>query len=210
MSKVHLIGIAGGSCSGKTRLLKRVVDRLGDGVCSVLLQDNYYHSQPGAQKDNLKFNFDHPDAIDFTLLARDLNALRNGRDVLSPHYDFAKHVRVAGKGSRVSPKPIVLLDGILILTDEAVREALDHRVYIHCDAEERLRRRIARDVAERGRTRDNVIAQFRQQVDPMHQRHVRPSAQHADVCYEEAAVTEGEAFQELLTHCQSQLSRIDR
>ncbi|MEO0364134.1 MAG: uridine kinase [Pseudomonadota bacterium] len=206
MTNVYLIGIAGGSCSGKTRLLRHVLTELGEDRCSVVLQDNYYFSQPDAQEDNLQFNFDHPNSIDFDLLASDLSRVRAGESIRSPHYDFSRHERIEGMGHDVLPRPIVLVDGILLLTSPAVREILDLKVYIRCDASERLTRRIRRDVAERGRTRDNVIAQFQQQVEPMHQQFVSPSATYADVCFAESEVNDGSARKWLSGHAMSQIS----
>ncbi|MEL7311913.1 MAG: uridine kinase [Pseudomonadota bacterium] len=205
MANVYLIGIAGGSCSGKTRLLHHLMRELGEERCSVILQDNYYFSQPEAQRDNLKFNFDHPDSIDFELLANDLAGLKRGDPIRSPHYDFARHERIEGMGHDVLPRPIVLLDGILLLTSEPVRECLDLGVYIHCQSEERLTRRVRRDVAERGRSRENVIAQFRQQVEPMHRAFVAPSAHHADIRFTESEVNDGSALGQLVDHAHRQI-----
>ncbi|MFK8051386.1 MAG: uridine kinase [Woeseiaceae bacterium] len=201
MKQVMIIGIAGGSCSGKTRLLRRLAERLGPENCSVILQDDYYFSKPAAAADNLRFNFDHPDALDFDLLARDLAMLKQGETIHSPQYDFAKHVRIDGKTRRIEPRPVVLVDGILILDSEPVRQMLDHSVFIRCDAETRLQRRIKRDVKERGREPDNVVAQFEQQVQPMHMEFVSPSAEHADAVYEQPSLNGNEALDELSDFC---------
>lgn len=201
MHTVSIIGIAGGSCSGKTRLLRRLSERLGPALCTVVLQDDYYFSKPQAQADNLQFNFDHPDAIDFVLLGRDLAALKRGETIHSPRYDFARHVRIEGDVRAVAPKPIVLVDGILILSSAHSRATFDHSVFIRCDAETRLARRISRDVAERGRQRDNVIAQFETQVEPMHREFVAPSARHADSVFEQEALHEDIALDQLHAHC---------
>lgn len=201
MNNVTIIGIAGGSCSGKTRLLKRLAKRLGEDNCAVLLQDDYYFSKPAAAKDNLKFNFDHPDALDFDLLAQDLAAIKQGETIECPQYDFARHVRIDGKFRRIQPRPVVLVDGILILDSEPVREVLDHSVFIRCDADTRLERRILRDVEERGREPDNVVAQFEQQVQPMHLAFVRPSAVHADRVYEQSLLNGNDALDELTAYC---------
>ena len=197
MSKVSVIGIAGGSCSGKTRLLRKLAALLGPQNAAVMLQDDYYFSKPDAQKDNLKFNFDHPEAIDFDLLCGDLTALKQGRSIESPHYDFAQHVRVPGRYKPVQPRPVVLVDGILILTHRPLLSVFDYALYISCDAETRLQRRIARDVAQRGRERKNVIAQFQTQVQPMHDEFVEPSRLHADEIIEQGALM-GDATAERL------------
>lgn len=200
MSGTLIIGIAGGSCSGKTRLLRRLAQRLGD-QCAILLQDDYYFSQPEALADNLKFNFDHPEALDFDRLAADLQALKAGQSVHCPQYDFARHVRIDGKTRRIEPKAVILVDGILILDSAVMRDALDFSVYIRCDAQTRLKRRIARDVAERGRERGNVIEQFTTQVQPMHEQFVSPSAAHADVVYGQQALHGDQALNELIARC---------
>ncbi|MEO0576541.1 MAG: uridine kinase [Pseudomonadota bacterium] len=201
MKHSMIIGVSGGSCSGKTRLGNALARTLGADTCAVMLQDDYYHSQPDAQRDNLKFNFDHPQAIDFELLAQDLAKLKRGEIVHSPHYDFASHTRIAGREKPIAPKPIVLLDGILILTDPGVREVIDYAVYIRCPRDQRLARRLRRDVAERGRAPDNVVAQFDSQVEPMHQRFVAPSAVHADAVFDQAAIDADSALSEILARC---------
>ena len=206
MNTVTTIGIAGGSCSGKTRLLKRLAKRLGEHNCAVVLQDDYYFSKPDAARDNLKFNFDHPDALEFDLLAADLAKIRRGAAIDCPQYDFALHVRKEGIYRHIEPRPVVLVDGILILDSEAVRAELDHSVYIRCEAQTRLDRRVDRDVRERGRTADNVIAQFDQQVQPMHQRFVAPSATHANRVYLQDEVKNDVALDELIAYCQRHAS----
>ena len=141
MATVTIIGIAGGSCSGKTRLLRRLHGALGDAQCAVVLQDDYYRSRPEAQADNLAFNFDHPDAIDFDHLATDLARLKSGADIASPRYDFARHVRLDDTVRQVPARPVILVDGILILASPVARAAIDYGVFIRCDADTRLERR---------------------------------------------------------------------
>lgn len=203
MDSVTIIGIAGGSCSGKTRLLRRLHGALGDTHSAIVLQDDYYHSRPEAQVDNLAFNFDHPDAIDFDYLARDLARLKRGEDIASPRYDFARHERLGDAVRHVPAKPVILVDGILILASETARAVIDYGVFIECDATTRLERRIARDVAERGRERGNVIAQFEQQVEPMHRRFVAPSAARADVVFEQDAMHGDHALEHMLAYCRA-------
>ncbi len=203
METVTIIGIAGGSCSGKTRLLQRLHGALGDAHSAIVLQDDYYHSRPEAQANNLAFNFDHPDAIDFDFLARDLARLKQGEDIASPRYDFARHERMADAVRHVPARPVILVDGILILASDAARAAIDYGVFIHCDAGTRLERRIARDVAERGRERENVIAQFEQQVEPMHRQFVAPSAGRADVVFEQEALHGDHALERMLSYCRA-------
>ncbi|MEM9172229.1 MAG: uridine kinase [Pseudomonadota bacterium] len=186
MSGVLLIGISGGSCSGKTTLARHLNTALGSAQCSVLLQDDYYrHNANGWAPDSLP-NFDHPDAVDFDLLADHLRNLREGQPVLSPIYDFVTHTRTS-RQSRIEPRPIVLLDGILILCHADIRAVLDLSVFIQCDAPTRLARRLSRDIVERGRTRESVLTQFQEQVEPMHQAFVEPSSRYADLVFDNVA-----------------------
>lgn len=181
MGTPFIVGIAGGSCSGKTSLVSKLKQSLGPDSCSVLLQDNYYFDKPQAQDKEFDFNFDHPDALDFERMSRDLESLGKGRDIQSPSYDFALHVRSPGLSVTVHARPVVLVDGILILTQASIREHLALSLFVRCDEAERLERRVLRDTKERGRQKKNVIAQFERQVRPMHERFVEPSAELADI-----------------------------
>ncbi|MEM7278294.1 MAG: uridine kinase [Pseudomonadota bacterium] len=181
MTIPFIVGIAGGSCSGKTSLVSQLQRDIGPENCSVLLQDNYYFDKPQAQDKEFEFNFDHPDALDFERMANDLKGLRDGIGIESPSYDFALHVRTPGATVAVPARPVVLIDGILILTQSSIRSLLDLALFVHCNSAERLARRVLRDTKERGRKEENVIAQFKRQVQPMHERFVEPSAEHADI-----------------------------
>ena len=178
-SKPYIIGISGGSGSGKTFFAKALVDKLGHKTCEIVYQDNFYFDQ--SEKfdfDGGSVNFDHPKSIDFDCLARCLTELKNGGSTDIPTYDFAKHKRKP-ELIKVSPKPIILVDGILIFHAKNVRRLFDDLVFF--DAPEKLRyeRRLERDVNERGRTKEGVKAQFENQVKPMHDKYVEPSKVHS-------------------------------
>jgi uridine kinase len=175
----YVIGIAGGSGSGKTHFAKVLQQILGEEHCLLLYQDNYYHDQSSRfDGDGGSVNFDHPDSLDFALLARDLGRLRRGLTAQLPVYDFHTHSRVH-ETLPVSPKRIILVDGILILNSPDVRAELNEAVFFDTPEELRFSRRLNRDVVERGRTPEGVRRQFELQVRPMHQRFVEPSKAHA-------------------------------
>lgn len=186
MSRVHIVGVAGGSCSGKTSLVEHIRQSIGPARCNVVYQDSYYRDCPGALEDNLKFNFDHPDAIDFDLLAEDLAALRSGKTIEPPVYDFTRHVRVPEQHGSVEPRALVLVDGILILTQSKLLDLFDASIFVECPNTLRLARRLRRDVEERARVRSNIIAQFETQVRPMHDEFVEPSKNAATIVLSQA------------------------
>lgn len=176
---VTIIGIAGGSCSGKTTFSRRAKEKLGLDNCSVLFQDNYYIDQSHRfDEDGGSVNFDHPNSLDFPLMAKHLSMLKKGESVEVPLYDFATHTRKP-ESLQFSPKKIVLVDGILLLSQKSLVEIFDTSIFIECDPEIRFQRRLDRDVAERGRTPEGVKAQFDKQVEPMHQEFVESSKTRA-------------------------------
>jgi uridine kinase len=179
MMRPHIIGVAGGSGSGKTHFAKELQKALGDEHCMILYQDNYYIDQSAKfDGDGGSVNFDHPEALDFPLMARCLSRLKSGEAVDVPIYDFVTHSRK--KEVLVSPpKPVILVDGILILHSHEVREVLDEAVFFDTPEELRFKRRLDRDVHERGRTPEGVKKQFELQVRPMHNQFVEPSKGHA-------------------------------
>ena len=187
VSNVRIVGVAGGSCSGKTSLVRHIRDAVGADDCAVVWQDSYYHDCPEAFTDNLRFNFDHPTAIDFELLAADLAKLRAGGAVCPPTYDFVRHVRVPGGAEKVGPRRLILVDGILILTQPMLLELFDASIFVECSDALRLARRLRRDVEERGRERNNIIAQFESQVRPMHDHFVEPSKDNATLVLRQQA-----------------------
>ncbi|MFK8136985.1 MAG: uridine kinase [Bdellovibrionales bacterium] len=179
MEDVIVLGIAGGSCSGKTTFCKRFRQIVGEERCNVLYQDNYYIDQSHRfDEDGGSVNFDHPEALDFELMSKHLKEIKMGLNVKVPLYDFATHTRKE-ETLDFQPQRLVLVDGILILSQKNVIEGLDDSFFIECEKEKRFQRRLTRDTRERGRTEEGVIAQFDKQVEPMHQEFVSPSKKNA-------------------------------
>jgi uridine kinase len=176
-----LVGIAGGSGSGKTTLAKGVAAAMQSQGVVVIAHDAYYRDLghlPFA--DRIGCNFDEPSALDNERLLADLGALRAGRTIMRPNYDFATHTRL-GDTTPVAASQVVLLEGILVLAIPALREMLDLKVFVAASESTRQARRIERDVAERGRTREGAATQFQRITQPMHDLHVAPSRCHADL-----------------------------
>lgn len=179
MNKSYIVGIAGGSGSGKTTFARRLAELLGPELCTIIGQDSYYIDQSAKfDKDGGSVNFDHPDAIDFKLLEQHLIQLKNGESIKLPIYDFATHSRRQETIS-IEPHPIILVDGILILSQENVRAHFDESVFMDVPEDVRFERRLKRDVEERGRTPLGVFNQFHKQVKPMHDEFVGPSKRFA-------------------------------
>lgn len=181
---IHIFAIAGGSCSGKTRLAKYTNEALnslyGKDVCTVLRQDNYYLDLGGVKPGDPLPNFDHPMAFDWELFLTHLKMLKSGQAVDIPTYDFTTHRRT-DITERIEPKPILLIEGILILSQKRLRPAFDYKFFVSCDQGTRLDRRVRRDVAERGRTISCIQNQFAEHVVPMHEKFVEPSKYKADI-----------------------------
>lgn len=179
-SSVLLIGVAGGSGSGKTTFARMLQAHLGEDFCTTLAQDNYYRDlSEQFDRDGGRVNFDHPDAIEFSMIKRHLDSLKQGQSIDVPRYDFATHKRLL-ECVYFDPKPVVILDGILILTQSEVREALDFSFFIDASEDVRFQRRMYRDVRERGRTPEGVRAQLMNHVKPMHDLFVEPSKKFAN------------------------------
>jgi uridine kinase len=178
----RFIAIAGGTASGKSTLTVALAQALGDR-CAVLLHDSYYRPLPPQVADaGRDWNFDHPDALETERLVDDLRQLRAGRPVTPPAYDFATHTRwPAERWSMVPARPIVLVDGILVLAEPSLRDHMDARVFVDTPADVRLIRRIRRDTTERGRSVNEVLTQYERTVRPMHLQFVEPSKAHADL-----------------------------
>ena len=174
------VGISGGSCSGKSTLTEKLFHRLGPEQSVILPQDDYFFGLGDAPPGKGGGNFDHPDAVDFDNLCNQLAQLKAGKAVDRPLYDFPTHLPKT-ETEYTEPKPVILVDGILILHHSAMRSLLDYRIFVECDAPTRLARRLERDVKERGRTPDSVRSVFTEQVNPMHEKYVEPSKQHADI-----------------------------
>ncbi|MBP7669213.1 MAG: uridine kinase [Candidatus Eisenbacteria bacterium] len=176
-----LIGVAGGSASGKTLVAQRITEQLGSRKIAIIKQDSYYRNLEDLPiEERSRQNFDHPDAFDRELLAGHMRVLLEGGAIRMPIYDFKRHLRTR-RTKLVSGCQIIIVEGILILDDPLLRALMDIKVYIDTDADIRLLRRIRRDVTERGRTLDSVIAQYESTVRPMHMQFVEPSKRYADV-----------------------------
>ena len=183
-----LIGVSGGSSSGKTTISERLVDLTGEEHLSRIELDSYYldrTDEPLEQRSQA--NYDHPDAFDWPLLNDHLAALANGASVPVPIYDYAQHNR-SGETRLVEPNRIVVVDGILVLYDRALRERFDLKIFVDTAADVRLIRRLQRDVAERGRTAESVIEQYLTTVKPAHERFIEPSKRYADVIIPEGGL----------------------
>jgi uridine kinase len=176
-----LIGIAGGTGSGKTTVANAIVKRVGEERIAILSHDSYYRDFVDLPKDILdRQNFDHPDSLESELLVRHLKALKQGMVVETPIYDFKVHRRAA-ETRRLEPRKVILVDGILIYVEAELRKLFDVKIFVDTDADIRLIRRINRDIAERGRTLESVVSQYESTVRPMHLEFVEPSKRYADL-----------------------------
>lgn len=175
-----IIGIAGGTGSGKTTLTHKLQEIFGDDV-SVVYHDNYYKRLDElTYEERCKVNYDHPDSFDTALMVEDLKRLTGGQAIRCPVYDYTIHNR-SDRFVEVSPTKVVIVEGILIFENRALRELMDIRIFVDTDADVRILRRILRDVKERGRSLDSVITQYLTTVKPMHEQFVQPSRQYADI-----------------------------
>lgn len=180
MGNVMTIGIAGGTGSGKTTITRRLQQRFADNV-SVIYHDNYYKAHNDmTYEERSKLNYDCPDAFDTELMVRDLTALRNGRSVRCPIYDYTVHNR-SDSTVLVNPSPVIIVEGILILQDPRLCDLLDIKIFVDTDADVRILRRIVRDVRDRGRSLQSVVDQYLTTVKPMHEMYVEPSKRNADI-----------------------------
>ena len=178
--KIILVGVAGGSGSGKTTFCRRLTSELGD-LAAILSCDHYYRSLSHLSvAEREAVNFDHPESIDFDLLASHLSALANGESIDVPQYCFQTHDRTS-EVNRAVPAPVTIVEGILLFANEPVRQQFDLRIFVDADSETRLQRRILRDVAERGRSEESVRQQWSETVDPMHGLYVAPTRHHAQL-----------------------------
>lgn len=176
-----VVGVAGGSGSGKTTVVRRIVDSLGNAQVTVVEHDRYYRDRNDLRfEERLALNYDHPDSLETDLLVRHVQALRSGQDVQAPVYDFARYVRQPATELLAARKAIIV-EGILIYTDAALRQLLDIKVFVDTDDDTRFIRRLQRDLNERGRTVQSVIDQYLSTVKPMHLEFVEPSKRYADI-----------------------------
>ena len=177
---ILVIGIAGGTGSGKTTLMNNIMERFS-GMVTVLSHDNYYK-----RHDELTFeersglNYDEPDAIETSLMVEHLKQLRQGQSIDCPVYDFTRHNR-SDETVRLEPRPVIIVEGILIFENEPLRNLMDIRLFVDTDADVRLCRRIKRDVTKRGRTLESVLTQYQATVKPMHEKYVEPSKKYANL-----------------------------
>jgi uridine kinase len=176
-----VLGVAGGSGSGKTTVARSILDAVGQERIAFLEQDSYYRDiEWQSEAELLHHNFDHPGALDNDLLVSHVAALKAGHAIEVPIYDFVRHRRTS-RTRRVEPRPVVLLEGILIFAEPALRDLLDFKVFVDTDSDIRLIRRLRRDMSERGRSVQDVLRQYLETVRPMHQEFVEPSKRWADV-----------------------------
>ena len=181
MKRPIFIGITGGTGSGKSTIAKEIYRQFGEDCIAMIEQDSYYKDQSHlSMEDRVKTNYDHPNAFDNNLLVSHLESLLNGHSIQKPSYDFSIHNRIEDT-TKVEPKEIVIVEGILILEDPRIRELLDIKIYVDTDADVRIIRRMVRDINERGRTMESVINQYLNVVKPMHNQLTEPTKKFADI-----------------------------
>jgi uridine kinase len=176
-----VIGVAGGSGSGKTTVVRRILEALGDVSVPVLEHDRYYRDRNDLRlEERAALNYDHPDSLETDLMVRHVRELRAGQSIEAPAYDFARHAR-KDKTEAIAPGRAIIVEGILIYTDPDLRKLMDVKVFVDTDDDTRFIRRLQRDIAERGRTVQSVIEQYLGSVKPMHLEFVEPSKRYADI-----------------------------
>jgi len=184
------IGIAGGTGSGKTTVTRAIVERVSEATVAVIEQDSYYKDQRDVPlEERAKVNYDHPSAFDTPLLVEHLEQLAAGEPIEKPIYNFSLHTR-EDFSERVVPRDIVIVEGLLVLWEAPVRELLDIKLFVDCDADVRVLRRLTRDIHKRGRTLESVITQYLESVRPMHLELLEPSKRYADVIIPEGGHNE--------------------
>ena len=176
-----IIGIAGGTGCGKTTVVNQILNELPEGEVGVISQDSYYKDNSNlSYEERIKINFDHPRSIDFKLLSKHLKELKLGNPVDQPVYSFVTHNRT-GDTIHTKPRKVMIVEGILILTNPTLRDMFDIKIYVHADSDERLIRRLKRDIAERGRDLNEVLTRYQTTLKPMHQQFIEPTKEYADI-----------------------------
>lgn len=188
--RAYTIGICGGSGSGKSTVTRRIVEAFGNDHIVVIEQDSYYRDQTHLPyEERIQTNYDHPDAFDTGLMVSQIRSLQQGKPIEKPLYDYTRHTRKT-ETVRVEPRPILILEGILLFFDRGLRDTMDLKVYVETDADVRILRRIRRDMKERGRTLDSVIDQYLETVRPSHLQFVEPSKRYADIIFPDGGYNE--------------------
>ena len=186
-----IIGIAGGTGSGKTTVARSVIDRLGTDKVTFISQDNYYKDHSHLDfSERESINYDHPFAFDNELLVEHLLALQSGRVAFAPVYDFTRHARFEDKTVELKPNNIVIIEGLHVLSDEKLRQLLQIKVFVDTDPDVRILRRVLRDIQERGRTIQSIHDQYLNTVKPMHEAFIEPSKKYADIIIPEGGHNE--------------------
>ena len=176
-----IIGIAGGTGSGKTTVVNKIIKQLPTDEVCVISQDSYYNATDNMPyEERAKINFDHPRAIDFELIIRHLKALKAGNNINQPVYSFVTHNRTKDT-IKTHPRKVVIVEGILILNNQELRDLFDIKIFVHAETDERLIRRLKRDITERGRDMDEVLSRYQTTLKPMHQQFIEPTKNFADL-----------------------------
>lgn len=178
---MYIILIGGGTGSGKTTVTRKIMERIGNEKCVMLPMDNYYRDMSHIPlEERKKYNYDHPNMIEHTLIVRHVKELLSGKSINLPDYDFAQYTRTQNF-TIIEPKPILLIEGIFALYYEELRALADLKIFVDTEGDERFIRRLQRDIFERGRTIESVIQQYLSTVKPMHDAYVEPTKKHADI-----------------------------
>ena len=176
-----IIGIAGGTGCGKTTVVNQILNELPEGEVGIISQDSYYKDTSHlSYEERVQINFDHPRSIDFELLTKHLEILKQGQPIDQPIYSFVNHNRT-GDAIHTKPRKVMIVEGILILTNPALRKMFDIKIFVHADSDERLIRRLKRDIAERGRDLNEVLTRYQSTLKPMHQQFIEPMKEYADI-----------------------------
>ncbi|AXG70391.1 uridine kinase [Kordia sp. SMS9] len=176
-----IIGIGGGTGSGKTTVVNEIIKQLPENEVGIISQDSYYNDTSHLSYEaRTKINFDHPRSIDFDLICEHLHELKKGNPIHQPVYSFVKHNRT-GDTIHTLPRKVMIVEGILILTNQELRDMFDIKIFVHADSDERLIRRIKRDITQRGRDIDEVLARYQTTLKPMHEQFIEPTKEFADI-----------------------------